>query len=132
MEIECPYCGTAHLLDLGGNRPAVLIKLHCLMCGGRLELPRQRPGRRQKPPRPIDNSYPGISGALPITLHGIRRLDAEHWSPTGAVYDKRLGTWTPYTGSPIGREIPSTIRSIIRRSVGLSDSIQNWRPEEDE
>jgi len=127
MEIECPYCGTAHLLDLGGNRPAVLIKMHCLMCGGRLRLPLQAPSGQQQPYYPPDDGgypgYPGISGSLPITLHAIRPRDADRWHVTGSLYDERLGTWVPNTGSA-GREMPSTLRAIVRRSIGLSEGVQ--------
>lgn len=121
MEIECPYCGTAHLLDLGNNRSAVLIKLHCLMCGGRLQLPPLRPFMRQAQ-QPY---YPPHSGGVdPITLHAIRSRDAGHWVPTGSVYDNRLGTWVPPTGSPSDWETPKTLRAIIRKSIGLSEGIQ--------
>lgn len=125
MEIECPYCGTAHLLDLGGHRPAVLIMLHCLMCGGRLSLPDQPEQPTGGYPMDGSASYHVDGGYVPtgsgpVFLEAIRPSDRYQWAPTGAVYDERLGTWAPATGS---HQPSPTLRSIIRKSVGLN----NWQ-----
>ena len=147
MEIECPYCGTAHLLDLGGHKPAVLTMLHCLMCGGRLSFPEQpqpAPGYTTgRSASAYHDHYHVDGGVEPVTLEAIRPKDRDQYAPAGSVYDERLGSWVPHMAetpwhginqilqeskAEIGEKITPTLRDIIRRSVGLSTGIRDTSP----